>query len=457
MGGHRFASLLAVIALLAACSESITIPTAPYIELTALPTSIQLGELSTLHWTATGNISTLSISQGVGNVNGQSSVVVQPSDTTTYTLTAVGPGGIASTSVVVQVLPTTTPPAPAISSFISTPEAINTGGTATLAWSLSGDVTAVSIHPNVGNVSGLSSFVVQPFESTEYLLTATGPGGVAHKVVTVKVETEVESVPPTPPSIEAFAATPDAIPSGGTATLSWVAHGDIDSLLVEPEVGDVTGLTSVVVSPSEATTYTLTAYGAGIVDTATVAVELVEAPTAHLLPTPNVAGSIPLSVSFGAADSFDPEGGPLTYYWDFGDGAASLGETVEHIYTNAGEYITTLTVVSPSGLSDSATTIVTAYGTVEITALLMHCSPSQNPQAVVVDYSSSREAGQFVGLDGKVELRPGFLPGEWFSVSARGTCAGVGGSVGLGVRKDGRDLFTGFAYGGDTVSYVGTY
>jgi glucose/arabinose dehydrogenase len=65
-------------------------------------------------------------------------------------------------------------------------------------------------------------------------------------------------------------------------------------------------------------------------------------------------GKLPLAVSFDAARSSDPDGNPLTYAWDFGDGSASTtGRTVSHTYTRAGPFTATLTVGDGRGGSDS--------------------------------------------------------------------------------------------------------
>jgi len=90
-------------------------PVAPVVaQFTAEPTSIQRGQSSTLRWEVTGQVTSVSINQGVGTVQSTGSSRVNPSDSTTYTLTATGPGGTATgtASVNVSAPPPPAPPPP---------------------------------------------------------------------------------------------------------------------------------------------------------------------------------------------------------------------------------------------------------------------------------------------------------------------------------------------------------
>ncbi|MDX3608214.1 MULTISPECIES: PQQ-dependent sugar dehydrogenase [Streptomyces] len=75
------------------------------------------------------------------------------------------------------------------------------------------------------------------------------------------------------------------------------------------------------------------------------------------------SGPTPLAVSFSSAGSADPEGGSLTYAWDFGDGATSTEPNPSHAYTTAGTFHPTLTVTDPEGLTGTASLVVTAGNT----------------------------------------------------------------------------------------------
>ena len=78
----------------------------PTVTLSADPTSINKGDSSTLSWTST-NATQLTIAPGVGTVNAEGSTKVTPGDSTTYTITASGPGGSANATARVTV---STPP-----------------------------------------------------------------------------------------------------------------------------------------------------------------------------------------------------------------------------------------------------------------------------------------------------------------------------------------------------------
>ncbi|KAF1074806.1 PKD domain-containing protein [Methanogenium sp. MK-MG] len=59
-------------------------------------------------------------------------------------------------------------------------------------------------------------------------------------------------------------------------------------------------------------------------------------------------------ICFDASASLNT-GDKTRYQWKFGDGETGSGATVEHMYTENGEYEVTLTVTNPYGLTDSAT------------------------------------------------------------------------------------------------------
>jgi peptidoglycan-associated lipoprotein len=88
-------------------------PAAPRIaQFTAEPSSIQRGESSVLRWEVSGTVSSVAINQGVGTVQATGNSRVSPDSSTTYTLTATGPGGAQTASTTVSVVTPPPPPPP---------------------------------------------------------------------------------------------------------------------------------------------------------------------------------------------------------------------------------------------------------------------------------------------------------------------------------------------------------
>ena len=86
-------------------------PAAPTASLTASPASIQKGQSTTLTW-QTSDATDVSIDNGVGTVQASGSQQVSPADSTTYRLTAKGPGGTQEATARVTVTGAPAPPPP---------------------------------------------------------------------------------------------------------------------------------------------------------------------------------------------------------------------------------------------------------------------------------------------------------------------------------------------------------
>jgi peptidoglycan-associated lipoprotein len=111
-----FLSCIALLSFSAGCKKKVaTTPPAPppapapkpTVTLSASPSSVRPGETVTLSWSST-NATDLSIDNGVGSVAPQGSTPVNPQVSTTYTITASGPGGSDTSSASVSV---SSPPA----------------------------------------------------------------------------------------------------------------------------------------------------------------------------------------------------------------------------------------------------------------------------------------------------------------------------------------------------------
>jgi peptidoglycan-associated lipoprotein len=83
----------------------------PTVTLNASPTSVKSGDTVTLSWTST-DATDLDIEPGVGKVVAQGTTPVNPTQSTTFTITATGPGGTATADarITVGAAPIETPP-----------------------------------------------------------------------------------------------------------------------------------------------------------------------------------------------------------------------------------------------------------------------------------------------------------------------------------------------------------
>jgi len=111
-------------------------------------------------------------------------------------LTATSEAGQATDTPTPTVTPSATPedtatptsvPPPQVEYFQASPASIIAGDCATLQWGKVSNATEASIEPDLGGVGTPGSEMVCPIETTTYILTATGPGGVTQASTTVSV------------------------------------------------------------------------------------------------------------------------------------------------------------------------------------------------------------------------------------------------------------------------------
>jgi len=143
------------------------------------PSSIKLGESSTLSWTTT-NADIATIDQEIGSVDLNGSHGVSPQETTTYTLTATGLGGTTTKSTTVNVYPSPT------INITADPKTIEIGSASTLTWS-STNADSVTIDQGIGSVELNGTTTVTPAVTTTYTIIATGLGGTATDSAAVAV------------------------------------------------------------------------------------------------------------------------------------------------------------------------------------------------------------------------------------------------------------------------------
>jgi hypothetical protein len=240
----------------------------------ANPTTITLGQASTLSWTVTGATS-VTISGGVGAVANSGTASVSPTTTTTYVLTATNANGsVNATATVVVNTPSTS-----LTACYASPSNIMAGESATLFYT-SQNATAVTISPSVGSQGLSGSVVVSPTTSTTYTVTATGTNNQ-----TTSCSIAVTVTAGALPRIVQFSASPLSILSGQSSTLLWIVDNSTSQTITT--LGTVVAAGSQSVTPTVTTTYTLTATNAAGSVTATA--------TVTVTPIPN-----PIIVSFTA-------------------------------------------------------------------------------------------------------------------------------------------------------------
>ncbi len=76
-------------------------------------------------------------------------------------------------------------------------------------------------------------------------------------------------------------------------------------------------------------------------------------------------GPSPLVVNFSSTGSNDPDGGALTYLWNFGDGTTSPQANPSHTFTGSGviSFTVTLTVTDPTGMTNSKSMLISLNNT----------------------------------------------------------------------------------------------
>jgi len=227
--------------VLSGCAAAIS-PT--IVTFQAAPPTITAGQESILIWVVTG-AQTATIEPGVGTVDLAGSTAVRPSQTTTYTITATGYGGTASSPLTVTVNPS----GPAVN-FTANPSTITAGDGTTLQWGVTG-ARSVLIEPGVGQVALTGSRMVYPSASTTYTLVAQGDAGPVSRTVVVIVNN--------PPIEASFTAFPETVTAGDQRSqLRWSVQG-ANRVRIVPDVGEVPAAGSYGIIPARTTTYVLTA------------------------------------------------------------------------------------------------------------------------------------------------------------------------------------------------------
>ncbi len=249
-------------------------------------TEIAAAESVTLTWATTDATGiTLNSSTGMIDVSTKlvsaDSITLNPTQSTTYTLTA---GGLTSSVTSTIAVLVRTPVV--ITTFAAAASIIDQGQQATLSWNAPGatsselectdDTTLVStpvdisaLAPTGGNVS------VTLQSSSTCTMTVQGFRGPA-------TASESITVNPTLPQVVAFSSSSDVIRLGESITLTWES-ADATALSLTDDQGTSVDITSnnvasdsIIFTPTRSATFTLAATNANGVDTAAVSIVAVD-------------------------------------------------------------------------------------------------------------------------------------------------------------------------------------
>jgi len=337
----------------------------------AQPAAITAGQSATLNWSAP-NATGVTIVPGVGNQPATGTFSVSPTQTTAYTISAIGTGGVTVDTCGIVVTVGTSGGGggggglPIIASFTANPGTINLGQSSTLAWTVQ-NATTVSISPTLGTVNAVGSQSVSPTATTTYTLTATNTTGTATASAIVTV------IAPPPTSIVSFTANPPTSPAPGstvnlTCTTSGATSMTVNGISFPPPTGVA------VVFPTTTTTYTCNATGPnGQTATATVTVNVTQPTPPGPPPGPTivVAGGFNQETIYrdnilDASGSFSPQGNnPLTFFWTSPNAAVLNPNSPRpqiQLPVDLGDYVVYLTVTDSKGNSSTQTIVIRYRG-----------------------------------------------------------------------------------------------
>jgi hypothetical protein len=250
--------------------EPAQLGTEPVINLfMAHPMNVTEGDSVELTWNVWG-ADTVYIDQGVGSVDKQGSITVNPVADITYVITATNGMGLVTDQVNISVEPYSPPlPAanlPVIEFFTAEPGLVYYGGSTTLSWRVS-NATSIDISPSIGYVSGTDSITINPKGSVTFTLTAANSyGNTTATAQVIMTDSGTTTIYTGVPVINYFNADPLTVESGGYIVLNW-SVSNAEAVIIFPDVGTVPASGSLQIAVQETTFFILQAANAnGMVD-----------------------------------------------------------------------------------------------------------------------------------------------------------------------------------------------
>ncbi len=282
----------------------------------ANPQTINAGQFVTLSWGKVNNANSVFLTSpsGTQGVGTPGSTTVQPSQTTTYTLTAY------CNNVPAQLQTTVTVSGggggcngtPRFNGFYANPQTISSGQETTLNWGLVQNANAVFLqYPDRSEgIASPGSRNVRPRSTTTYTLVAHCGNNQASISTTVNVNGGCNGAP----QFNGFTANPSTIQKGQSSTLNWGIVTNATSVVLQTPNGNSGVATpgQINVSPQSTTTYTLIAYCNNTSKTLAVTIK-VNSPAPTPTPTPaaqNRINSVNVSRSQGVFTV------TVNYFWN---------------------------------------------------------------------------------------------------------------------------------------------
>ncbi len=156
-------------------------------------------------------------------------------------------------------------------------------------------------------------------------------------------------------------------------------------------------------------------------------------------------GTAPFTVNFNGGGSVDPDGSIVAYDWTFGTGGTASGPSTSHSYTQPGSYSTQLRVTDDSGLSSSASVVVTVDAPVIVVP--MHVADIAMGLTVAKNGSARATAAVTVRNSSGQPLPGALVSGRWSGVVSKTVSAtsggnGVAGFTSPNTRSRGTYVFT---------------
>ncbi len=284
--------------------------------------SVCSGAQATLNVSTTGTSYLWTPTTGIVGSNTTQSIIVQPTSSTSYTITVTGPGGCVSTDTInlgINSIPNVTASSPDNTICAGSSTTVSGSGATSYQW-----LPAVGL----GNPTSAST-TANPTNTTTYQVVGTDANGCTD---TASITITVNPLP----NVYMIPTPTECGDTTGTITLGAVGGGTGPFTYT---IGSTT-YNSLPINNLTSGSYTVTTTDAnGCVSTQVVNVGMVNTASVNASANPTF-GVYPLPVGFNASGST----GVNNYFWDFGDLiGTSILQSPSYIYGNAGTYTVVVT------------------------------------------------------------------------------------------------------------------